>query len=99
MRVSDCCTSSRDVTRCCCSARCISLIEASTTEKPRGVEGAAATAIAAENARTTNLVLIGGRRRAKRPACLLQQVGLDERIQVAVEHSIDVADFHLRSVI
>src|SRR6185503_55135 len=30
-RVSDCCTSSRELTRCCCKARCMSVIEASTT--------------------------------------------------------------------
>src|SRR5258705_11491863 len=99
MRVSDCCTSSREVTRPLCSARLMSPIDASTTVKRGGAEGAAASAAEAASARTSDLVLIGGRRGAKRSARLLQQIRFDEWIQVAVEHAVHVADLHFGAMV
>src|SRR5258705_12008665 len=108
MRVSDCCPSSREVTRCCCSARCMSEIDASNTLNPRCWAGASATAAAsaASAVITTKAaprpfwsVFIGRRGCAERPARLLQQVRLDERIEVAVEHAVDVADLHLGAMV
>src|SRR6266849_5254747 len=43
MRVSDCCTSSRDVTRRLFSARCMSVIDVSTTVNRRGFAATKAT--------------------------------------------------------
>src|SRR5512138_3470325 len=99
MRVRYCCTRSRDVTRRCCSARCRSAMEVSTTVNRGGVDGAAATATAAASARISPLIFIGSCWSAECTACLLQQIGLDERIQIAVEHAVDVADLHLRPVV
>src|ERR1051325_7288466 len=99
MRVSDCCTSSREVMRCCWRARCIPPIEASTTVKRGGVDGTAASATAATSARIGPLVFIGRRRSAEGAAGYLQQIRLDERIQITVEHAMNVADLHLGAVI
>src|SRR5437764_61057 len=99
MRVSDCCTSSCEVTRCCRSARWMSEIDASTTLKRCGARGAAASAAVAASARTIVLVFICHGGRTERPARLLQQVRLDERIEIAIEHPVDVADLHLRAMV
>src|SRR5678815_572301 len=99
IRVSDCCTSSCDVTRCCCRARCMSVMEVSTTVIRCGIDGAAATAATAASARISPLVFIGRCRSAECTAGLLQQICLDEWIEVAVENAIDVANLHLRAVI
>src|SRR5512138_438058 len=76
----------------------MSTIDASTTVK-RDAVGAAASAMTAANARMTTLVLICRCGRAQRTTGLLQKVRLDERIEIAVEHPIDVANLHLRAVI
>src|SRR4029078_1399444 len=99
MRVRYCCTSSRDVMRRCWSARCRSVMEASTTVNRAGADGAAAKAAAAASTRMSPLVFIGSCRGAECTACLLQQVGLDESIQIAVEYPVDVADLHFRAMV
>src|SRR5258705_2889653 len=105
MRVRDCWTSSREVTRCCCSARRMSESDASNTLNPRCWAGANATAAASAVITTKAAprpfwsVFIGRRGRAERPARLLQQIRLDERVEIAVEHAVDVADLHLGAMV
>src|SRR5262245_22445522 len=99
MRVSDWSTSSCEVTRCCCSARCSSVMDVSTTVNRGGPDGAAATATAVASARISPLLFISTCRSAECTACLVQQIGLDKWIEVSVEHSVDVANLHLRPVV
>src|SRR5687767_10798 len=44
-------------------------------------------------------VFVSGCRCTKRAARLLHQIGLDEGIEVTIEHAVHVADFHLRAVV
>src|SRR5678809_184404 len=99
MRVSDCWTSSRDVTRRCCSVRCMSVIDASTTVNRGGADGAAASATTAPRARIRALVFIRSCRCAECTAGFLQEISLDKGIEVTIQHSVHVADLHLRAVI
>src|SRR5688500_1116924 len=39
------------------------------------------------------------RRLSQRPGCFLHQVGLDEGIEIAIEHAVRIANFEFRAVV
>src|SRR5207244_2323936 len=69
-----------------------------TRNAERPVRGGSRAA-AGSGASGASLIVIRGRQVAERPAALLHQVVLDEPVDVAVEHAVDVSDLLLRAVI